>query len=221
MGDLSSLHLAGLFLLGLARMSADCGQMISQLGSSCQEWSTCWWISFTWFLILLQTFSNDDEKRGRHKIEEERQTETEAEKVSVQFNSVAQSCSTLCDPVNRSTPGLPVHDQHLEFTQTHVHGVGDAIQPSHPLSPPSPPALKLSQHQGLFKWVSSLHQVVFSNESVLCIVSASTSVLPMGTQEWPPLGWTGWIFLQSKALSRVFSNTTVQKHQFFSSQLSL
>ena len=71
--------------------------------------------------------------------------------VRVQFRSVAQLCPTLCDLMNYSTPGLPVHYQLLEFTQTHVHRVGDAIQPSHPLSPPSPPALNLSQHQGLFK----------------------------------------------------------------------
>ena len=70
---------------------------------------------------------------------------------SVQFSSVAQSCQTLCNPVNRSTPGLPVHHQFLEFTQTHVHRVGDAIQPSHPLSSPSPPAPYPSQHQGLFQ----------------------------------------------------------------------
>jgi len=76
-----------------------------------------------------------------------------------QFSSVAQSCPTLCDPINHSTPGLPVHYQLLESTQTHIHWVGDAIQPSHPLSSPSPPALNLSQHQGLFKWVSSSHQV--------------------------------------------------------------
>ena len=76
----------------------------------------------------------------------------------IQFNSVADSCPTLCDPMNRSIPGLPVH-QLLESTQTHVHWVDDAIQPSHPLSSPSPPALNLSQHQGLFKWVSSPHQV--------------------------------------------------------------
>ena len=68
-----------------------------------------------------------------------------------QFSSVAQSCLTLCDPMNHSTPGLPVHHQLPESTQTHVHQVGDAIQPSHPLSLPSPPALNLSQHQGLFK----------------------------------------------------------------------
>ena len=77
----------------------------------------------------------------------------------VQFSSVTQSCPTLCNPMNHSTPGLPVHHQFLESTQTHVHWVGDAIQPSHPLSSPSPPALNLSQHQGLFKWVSSSHQV--------------------------------------------------------------
>ena len=76
----------------------------------------------------------------------------------VQFSSVTQSCSTLCDPMDCSMPGLPVHHQLLEFTQTHVHWVGDAIQPSHPLSSPSPPGFNLSQHQGLFKWVSSLHR---------------------------------------------------------------
>ena len=76
-----------------------------------------------------------------------------------QFSSVAQSCPTLCNPMNHSMPGLPVHPQLPEFTQTHVHWVSDAIQPSHPLSSPSPPALNLSQHQGLFKWVSSSHQV--------------------------------------------------------------
>ncbi|CAM9784117.1 unnamed protein product [Rangifer tarandus platyrhynchus] len=70
---------------------------------------------------------------------------------SVQFSSVAQSCPTLCDPMNRSTPGLPVHHQLAEFTQTHAHRVGDAIQPSHPLSSPSPPAPSPSQHQGLFQ----------------------------------------------------------------------
>ena len=76
-----------------------------------------------------------------------------------QFSSVAQSCLTLCNPMDHSTPGLPVHHQLLEFTQTHVHWVGDALQPSHPLLSPSPPAFNLSQHHDLFKWVSSLHQV--------------------------------------------------------------
>ena len=76
-----------------------------------------------------------------------------------QFSSVTQLCPTVCNPMNCSMPGLPVHHQLLESTQTHVHRVGDAIQLSHPLSSPSPPALNLSQHQGLFKWISTLHQV--------------------------------------------------------------
>ena len=76
-----------------------------------------------------------------------------------QFSSVAQLCPTLCSPMNHSTPGLPVHHQLPEFTQTHVHRVGDAIQPSHPLSSPSPPAHNPSQHQGLFQWVNSSHEV--------------------------------------------------------------
>ena len=73
--------------------------------------------------------------------------------IKVQFSSVAQSCPTLCDPMHCSTPGLPIHHQLPEFTQTHVHWVGDAIQPSHPLLSPSPPTFNLSQHQDLFKWV--------------------------------------------------------------------
>ena len=78
---------------------------------------------------------------------------------SVQFSSVAQFCPTLCNPMNCSTPGLPVHHQLPEFTQTHVHQVSDAIQPSHPPSSPSPPAPNPSQHQGLFQWVNPLHEV--------------------------------------------------------------
>ena len=78
---------------------------------------------------------------------------------SDQIRSVAQSCPTLCDPMNCSTPGLSVHHRHPEFTQTHVHQVSDAIQPSHPLSSPSPPAPNPSQHQSLFQWVNSLHEV--------------------------------------------------------------
>ena len=78
---------------------------------------------------------------------------------SDQIRSVSQSCPTLCDPMNRSTPGLPVHHQLLEFTQTHIHRVSDAIQPSHPLSSPPPPAPNPSQHQSLFQWVNTSHQV--------------------------------------------------------------
>ena len=77
---------------------------------------------------------------------------------SVQFSSVSQLCPTLCEPMNRSRPGLPVHHQLPGFTQTHAHRIGDAIQPSHPLSSPSPPAPSPSQHQGLFQWVSSLRE---------------------------------------------------------------
>ena len=131
-----------------------------------------------------------------------------------QFSSVAQSCPTLCDPMNHSMPGLPVHHQLPESTQTYVHRVGDAIQPSHPVipfsCPQSFPASGSSQMSQLF--ASGGHSIG---------VSASTSVLPMNIQDWLPLGWTGWISLQSKGLSRVFSNTTVQKHQFFGAQLSL
>ena len=76
-----------------------------------------------------------------------------------QFSSITQSCQTLCNPMGCSMPGFPVHHQLLELAQTHFHGVGDAIQPSHPLSSPSPPTFNLSQHQGLFQWVSSSHQV--------------------------------------------------------------
>ena len=101
-------------------------------------------------------------------------------------SSVAKSCLTLCDPMNCSTPGLPVHHQLPEFTQTHVHWVGDAIQPSHPLSSPSPLAPNPSQHQGLFQWVN--------------FISALASFFPMNTQDWSPSEWTGWISSQSKGL---------------------
>ena len=80
-------------------------------------------------------------------------------KSPIQFNSVAQLCPILCDPMNRSTPGLPVHHHLPEFTQTHIHRVSDAIQPSHPLSSPFPPAPKPSQHQSLYQWVNSSHEV--------------------------------------------------------------
>ena len=136
---------------------------------------------------------------------------------SVQFISVAQSCLTLCDPMDCSTPGLPVYHQLPEFTRTHVHWVGDAIQPSHPQSSPSPFALNLSQHQGFFFPMSQF----FSSGGQSIVASASASVLPVNIQGWFILGWTGLISLQSKWLSRVFSNTTVQKHQFFDVQPSL
>ena len=96
---------------------------------------------------------------------------------SVQFSSVAQSCPTLCYPMDCSTPGLPVLHLLPEFTQSHVHWLGDAIQPSHPLLFPSP-AFNLFHHQGLFKWVSSSHQ------GPMFGVSVSTSILPMNIQDW-------------------------------------
>ena len=136
----------------------------------------------------------------------------------IQFSSVQFSCSVVSDslwPMNRSTPGLPVHHQLPESTQTHLHWFGDAIQPSHPLSSlfsscsqslPASEAFPMSQ---LFAW---------GGKSIG--VTALASVLPMNTQDWSPLGWTGWISLQSKGLSRVFSNTADQKHQFFGAQPS-
>ena len=101
------------------------------------------------------------------------------------FSSLAQSCPTLCNPMNRSTPGLPVHHQLPDFTQTHVHRVSDAIQPSHPLSSPSPPALNPSQHQSfpmsqLFPWGGQSTGV-----------SALASFLPKKSQGWSPSEWTG------------------------------
>ena len=121
----------------------------------------------------------------------------------------------LCDPMNRSTPGLPVHHQLPEFTQTHVHWVGDAnptisssVVPfsSCPQSLPASESFPMSQ--------------LFSQGGQSIGVSALASFLPKKSQGWSPLGWTSWISLQSKGLSRVFFNTTVQKHQFFSTQLS-
>ena len=131
-----------------------------------------------------------------------------------QFSSVAQSCPTLCDPVNCSMPGLHVHNQLLQSTQTHVYRVGDAIKHLILCCP-------LLLLPSIFSSIK-----VFSNESALHIrwqsigVSASTADLPMNTQDWSPLEWTGWNSLKPEGLSRDFSNTTVQKHQFFGSQLS-
>ena len=92
---------------------------------------------------------------------------------SVLFSSVAQSCPTLCNPMDCSTLGLPVHHQLLEFTQTHPHWVGDAMQPSHPVLSPSPPTFNLSQHQGLFQWVCSSHQVAKALEFQFNISSSN------------------------------------------------
>ena len=129
-------------------------------------------------------------------------------KNSNQFSSVSQSCPTLCNPMDCSKPGLPFHHQLPAPTQTHVHWVGDAIQLSHLLSSPSLPAFSLSQQ-------------CFASGGQNIRVSASASIPPMNIQDWFPLGLTDWVSSQSKGCSRVFSNTTVQKHQFFSAQPSL
>ena len=135
--------------------------------------------------------------------------------ISVQFSSVAQSCPTFCNPIDCSMPGLPVHHQLPEFTQTHVHWVSDAIQPSHPLWSPFLSRLQSFSALGSFQMSSQL----FTSGSQSIGVSASASVLPKNIQYLSPLRWTGWIALQSKGLSRVFSITTVQKHLFFGAQL--
>ena len=134
--------------------------------------------------------------------------------LSVQFRSVAQSCPTRCDLMYYSTPGFPVHHQLLESTQTHVHWVCYAIKSSSVVPFSSCPQSFLAS--GSFQ-MSEL----FTSGGQSIGVSASTSVLPVNIYDWFPLGWTGWISLPSKGLSRVFSNTTGQKHQFFSAHLSL
>ena len=133
---------------------------------------------------------------------------------SVQFSSVAQSCPTVCDPMNCSMPGFPVHHQLGVYPNSYPSSrwchtaISSSIIPfsSCPQSFPASGSFPVSQ---LFAW---------GGQSIG--VSASASVLLMNTQDWSPLGRTGWISLQSKGLSRVFSNPTVQKHQFFSAQLS-
>ena len=137
---------------------------IPHLRKSCQSTKTqdlTWSPKATWKFLNEENWSSWE----KYPLSALRSEECVAQKwnpegPSVQFSSVAQLCLTLCNPMNRSTPGLPVHHQLPEFTQTHVHWVSDVIQPSHSLSSsPSPPTFNLPQHQGLFKWVSSLHQV--------------------------------------------------------------
>ena len=128
-------------------------------------------------------------------------------------NSVTQLCLTLCNPMDCSMPGFPVHHQLPEFAQTLVHWVSDAIQPSHPLSSPPLPSVLPS--------IKDFSRQFFASGGQSTEASASASVLPMNIQDSFLLGLTDWISLLSKGLSRVFSNTTVQKHQCFRAQLSL
>ena len=125
----------------------------------------------------------------------------EGQWLSTLFSSVAQSCPTLCDPMDCGTPVLPVHRQLPEFTQTHVHWVGNIIQPSHPMSSPSAPTFNHFHHQCLP--VSQF----FATSGQSIGVSASASVLPMNIQGWFPLGWTDWISLLSTMLTFNKNNT--------------
>ena len=125
------------------------------------------------------------------------------------FCSVAQLCPPLCIPMDCSRPGLPVSLHLPKFAQVHVHCISDAIQPSHPLTPSSPSALNLSQHQGLFQ------SHLFESDDHKTGVLASTSVLPTSIQGWFPLRLTGLISMLSKGLLGIFSSSTVQRHQFF------
>ena len=132
--------------------------------------------------------------------------------------SGSKSCLTLCDPMDYSTPGFPVHHQILELAQTRVHW----CQWCHPTISSSviPFSSCLQSFPASGNDAFQMSQL-FTSGGQRIGVSASASVLPMNTQDWSPLGWSGWISFQSKGLSRVFCNTRVQKHLFFSTQLSL
>ena len=136
---------------------------------------------------------------------------------SVQFSSVPQSCSTL-RPHDSQHTGFPVPHQLLEFTQTHIHRVGDAIQPSHPLFllPPIPPSIRVVSNESIL----SMRWPKYWSFSFSISPSKEHPGLISFRMDWSPSKWTGWISLQSKGLSRVFSNTTVQKHQFVGAQPS-
>ena len=132
------------------------------------------------------------------------------------ISSVAQSCTTLCNPMDCSTPGLPVHHQFLEPAQTYVHQVGDAIQPAHPRSP-------LLRLPSIFPKLGSFSMSqIFTSGGQTIGASALASVLPKNTQDLFPLRLTGWISLQSKGLSRVLKyHSSLVVNQFFGSQLYL
>ena len=131
----------------------------------------------------------------------------------IQFGSVAHLCLSLCVPMDCNMPGFPVYHQLLELAQSHIHQVRDAIQTILSSIGPFSSCLQSFPASGSFP-----KSQFFASGGQSIGVSASTSVLPMNIQDWFPLGWTGWISLLSKGLSRVFSNTIVQKRQFFSTQ---
>ena len=157
------------------------------------------WLMYCWIFLFLHNFQSSSSINCWEE-------HVEISNCSSQFSSVTQSCPTLGSPMNCSTPGLPVRHQLLEFTQTHLHW---SMMPSNHLIlyhllllPPSIfPSIRVF-----------LMSQFFTSGGQSIGVSASASVLPMNIQDWFPLGWTDWISLQSKGLSRVFSNTTVQKH---------
>ena len=194
---------------------------VSLPSSSCREWKiqTCVYS----FPVAAQCWSDDpsckgcDGLRGREEVIPKGDLKLECYILplandSVQFSSVTQLCPTLWDLMDCSAAGFPVHHQLPELSQTHVHQVSDAIQPSHPLLSPS---------QSFPASGSFPKSQFFASDGQRIGVLASTSVLPMKIQDWSPSGWTGWLSFQSKGLSIVLFNTTVQKHQFFGAQLSL
>ena len=170
----------------------------------------------------IRVFSNESALHIIHLVLQKQKLRWSLTCIPIQFSSIPQSCPTLCDPVDCSPPGFPVHHQLPQLTQTHVPWVDDAIQQSHPCCP-------LLLALSIFPSIR-----FFSSKSALCIRwpkywSFSFSISPFNEysglisfrMDWFPLGWTDLISLQSKGIPRVFSNTTVQKHQFFSAQLSL
>ena len=141
-------------------------------------------------------------------------TEMHVQFSSIQFSSVSQSCPALCDPMDCSTPGLPVHHQLPEFTK--FMSIESVMHPTILSVVPFSSCLQSSLASGSFQMSQ-----FFPSGGQSIGVSAAASVFPMNIQDWFPLGWTGWVSFQSKGLSGVFSNATVQKHQFFGTQTSL
>ena len=171
-----------------------------------------WWHSLSTFLVLIDLFmlilfQRKWSRFFQSQAEVEAGSEADSGWLACCCCSAVKSCLTLCDPMDCSMPGFPVLRYLVEFAQTHLHQVSDAIPPSHPLLPSSPPALNPSQHRGLFQWVSSSHQVTKVLELQL--------QLPVSIQGWFPLGLTGWI---SKGLSK--SSPTPQFKSISSSVLS-